>query len=276
MKQPEQQIYSVTELHPFHPITREEYKNMTGTDAPPFDPSKPRKRWVDLAAPKDKKTKYNIVKIKNGVPVIDVLWEHGAEVNLPGAAQYPSYQPAPTSAVWDCAATNDEPAKPKPINPADLSDLSEAQTLMKELGGTNLRESASTQAAGPCTLNWNGETRRMYEIQVNGQWHNVGLLLKLKNAEGVGRPGNWSIAAGAGSIAWIPVFPSDLGLQDPRPEVPFPVRPLYSNEKLVLRFGGQVMVERTDLTPDSSSDINTRLAALEQRVSRLEAAQKAG
>lgn len=268
MNQPNKPSYPIAELYPYHAITREEFKKLAGFEAPAYDPNKPRKRWWDPKAPQDSKKSYNVVEIKDGKPVVGTMFEYGYAVNLPGEVAYSEYKPAPTNAFQNCAATNDEPASSKPVDVNHLSELSEAQAMLQELHGTGIQEE---NFSGPCSVNWNGETRRFWQIQVNGQWHNVGLLLKLKNAQGVGRPGSWAVSGT--SITWNPVFQSDAGLQDPRPEVPFPIRPLFANEQLALKFGGVVVVNRTDLPANyDPNDIPARLTAIEKLLTKIAAA----
>ena len=91
--------YGLANLHLF-PVyqTREEYRQKTGQEAPPFDPGKPVKSWCDPAAMASTRRKLiyeNVVAIAdsgrplagpNGQPMLEPLMidrEFAAVVNIP-------------------------------------------------------------------------------------------------------------------------------------------------------------------------------------------------
>ena len=165
-------------------------------EAPAYDPARLRKSWfdstVDVSDP-DNVAVYRIVaQDQNGNGILRQIVmpaQEAATVNLPGAIQYPPYVVAPTLATRGGSS----------LNAIYLSLESDAQALMKELGGDNLQqeELPSFPATYP-----GDEPRRPWYFLVRGQPVNVGALLLSRNAQGVGAPGHWDVSSP--QPVWVP------------------------------------------------------------------------
>src|SRR5207237_7106672 len=112
------------------------------------------------------------------------------------------------------------------LNAIYLSLEADAQVLMTQLGGTGLRqeEVSSYPASYP-----NNEPRRQWCFLAQGQPVNVGALLLMRNARGVGAPGHWDVSSP--QPVWIPDPPAPTGENDTRPPRAMPVRDLLPNEQ---------------------------------------------
>ena len=239
--QPNQEAFPVDALALFHTYTRDSYRATFGVEAPTWDPSRLEKSWfdstVDTTQPANSVAYQMIGRDAAGVwavlpysmPVVEA-----ASVNIPGVVVYARYVIAPTSATRGGS----------PINPAYLSLEADAQALMKDLSGTGLFDDGAT-ATFPNVYPLD-EPRRSWSFLWNGRAVNVGQLLVMRNANGVGAPGHWDVSSG--SPVWVSDPPPPSGLDDQRPARPVPVRALLPNEQLEpgpMGFGVQVL--RTDL-----------------------------
>jgi len=245
--QPETEFYSIQDLALFKSYSRESYRAAFGVDAPAFDPARLRKSWFDSSV--DDSAPDNVAVYRaagqdqggNGIlRQIVMPANEAARLNLPGAIQYPPYVVAPTLATRGGSV----------LNAIYFSLESDAQALMKELGGDHLQQEdlPSFPASYP-----SGEPRRPWYFLVQGQPVNVGALLLGRNAQGVGAPGHWDVSSP--QPVWVPDPASPTGTDDTRPVREMPVRNLLPNEQLYAGMMGILGVVRTDLqkTADEAS-----------------------
>jgi hypothetical protein len=242
LPQPDVQVYGTDALALFQTFTRDRYRALFGVEAPPWDPSRPGKSWfdstVDLTVPGSLATYKTVDRDASGVwsvvPFSMTAFE-AANVNLPGAFVYPPYSITPTTATRGGSA----------INPLYLSLEGDARSLMAVFSATSLIDEGAT-VIFPVVYPPE-ELRRMWAILLPaGHTVNVGALLQMCNAKGVGAPGHWDLASG--SPLWVAEPAPPTGFEDTRPARPVPVRELLANEKLqpgVMGFGVEVL--RTDL-----------------------------
>jgi hypothetical protein len=235
---PDKAYYPASELQTVRRYNRDSYFAEFGEQAPPFDSSRPPKFWFDSTAldnhEPDERLAYTKLVYDVFVP-FDLKASEAATVNLPGVYQYPAYQVEPTPAVVLSVVNSPE----TPINARHLSSKEDAEAIVSELG-TAYSESNLTD--GPYSVDWRGETRRFYQVRFKNNLLNVGQLLILKNAGGVGAPGAWNLDGD--EPTWTPAL-QETGENDPRPEVPVPVRRLASVERLSVNPFG-VTVYRMD------------------------------
>lgn len=245
--QPATEFYPVQELALFKSYTRESYRAAFGLEAPAYDPARRSKSWFDSTADVSNPENVAVYRIidqdPGGNPMLRQIVMPAVEagsLNLPGAIQYPPYIVTPTRATRGGSG----------MNAIYLSLESDAQALMKELGGTNLQQEdlPSFPATYPSE-----ELRRPWFFLVQGQAVNAGALLLARNAHGVGAPGHWDVSAP--EPVWTPDPPAPTGADDPRTPREMPVRDLLSNEKLYVGMLGILGVVRTDLqkTEDESN-----------------------
>jgi hypothetical protein len=266
--QPGTAFYPVQDLALFKSYSRESYRAAFGVEAPAYDPARLRKSWFDSTAdvsdPKNVAVYRVVAQDQNGNGILRQIVmpaQEAATVNLPGAIQYPPYIVAPTRATRGGSS----------MNAIYLSLESDAQALMKELGGDNLQqeELPSFPATYPAE-----ELRRPWYFLLRGQPVNVGALLLGRNAQGVGAPGHWDVSSP--EPVWVPDPPGPTGADDTRPPRDMPVRDLLPNERLYTGSMGIPGVERTDLqqTADETSgkftpDDRATLRMIYQAVSKL-------
>jgi len=244
VRQPDEPYYPIDRLYLFERFDRASWERTFGEQAPPYDPSRPPKRWADKSAldgvadPNTKLVEYDYFDFGSRTfKKLRLTAREAATPNLPGRYIYPAYEPEPTPAV-----VRHPNGGASPINPVMLSTREEAEALRQELGGDSVVE--NTVSPGPFQIDWLGEKRRMWAVRIGDQYYNAGLLLRRKYRYGVGAPGEWSFAAN-GQPVWRPK-PQETGENDPRPEVPVPSRKLEPNEALYLGHPMKVIVYRTD------------------------------
>jgi len=245
LAQPNQVSYGVEVLALFQSYTRDSYRAAFGVDAAPWDRSRFRKAWfdstVDVSDP-SRLVSYQFVgqdvQGNWALQTMQMPAADAASANLPGAIVYPAYIVAPTGATRGITR----------VSPVELSLEMDARELLVELKGASILDEGSL-GGFPVSYPAN-EARRMWVIVYgNGHQRNVGELLQARNANGVGFPGHWDMAAG--DPMWTADPAPENGLHDSRPVRPVPVRALYPNEVLrpVMTGIGPVGVQvvRTDL-----------------------------
>ena len=204
-----------------------------GPDTPPFDPARPIQRFA-LAPGTSTYKAFHAGAIVD-VPITPA---HADKPNLPGLPVYPKWEVAPTEATqtgWTTGA--------QPVNPGTLATREQADQLARELtkaaGETVTAEEASFLPW--FGINYRGDSRRMWQVKRGGWGANVGTLLAVQFASGVGSPGYWSWTDY--NPAWIPqTLPDGTGA----PELPHPCRELQRGERFVEQFGPTWMVEIAD------------------------------
>ena len=237
--QPNTEFYSIQDLQLFKAYSRDSYRAAFGVQAPAYDPARVLKSWfdstVDVSDPGNVAVYRVVAQDPNGKGILRqtvMPAQEAATVNLPGAIQYPPYVVAPTLATRGGSI----------LNPIYLSLESDAQALMKTLGGDSLQQEdlPSFPASYPAD-----EPRRQWYFLVRGQSVNVGALLLTRNAQGVGAPGHWDVSSP--QPVWVPDPPAPTGEDDTRPPRAMPVRDLFPNEQLYTGMMGILGVVRTDL-----------------------------
>lgn len=198
-------------------------------DTPPFDPARPIQRFALPPGTRTYRAFHAGVVVD--VPISQV---HADKPNLPGLPVYPKWEPAPTEATQGSVTGS------QPVSPQVLSTREQAEKLAAEL---------STVAGGPVTIveasflpwfpiRYGNDPRRMWQVKRGGWSANVGQLLAVQFARGVGNPGYWSWTDY--EPAWIPqAIPDGTGA----PELPHPCREIQPGERFVQQFGGVWMVE---------------------------------
>lgn len=250
---------NISELHIFDRLTRPIFRQKFGSDAPPYDPANPIKRWTDPSPPVN--PVYRTVDANGQFVEFALTAEEARAVNLPGVVVYPKYEVAPTPArVIDYAG------RESPLNPEHLSHRHEADAIAADLGLTAsaVREIALAGAFG---FVWNGEQRRVWLIDLPDGPHNVGALLAMKNRNGVGSPGKWEVTPEGPQ--WHTTVVENTVI-DPRPEVPMPMRELRPDEKLRQTFAGWVIVDAGTMTDrEMLEDIHRILVEMSSGAKRL-------
>jgi hypothetical protein len=242
LPQPNQEVYGTDALALFQTFTRDRYRSVFGVEAPAWDPSRPGKAWFDSTV--DGSMPGNVAAYKMVDRDASGVWSvlpfsmtafEAANVNLPGAIVYPPYSIAPTGATRGGSA----------INPLYLSLEADGRSLMTALAATSLIDEGATTIFP--VVYPPEELRRMWSIVLPaGRPVNVGTLMQMRSAKGVGAPGHWDLSSG--DPVWVAAPPPPTGFDDTRPPRPVPVRDLLPNEKLqpgVMGFGVEVL--RTDL-----------------------------
>ena len=251
--QPAQEIYGVQDLALFKTYTRETYRAAFGQEPAPYDPARPPKSWFDSTAdtshPENVSVYRVVARSANGWAVrqLVVPAAEAAAVNLPGPVRYPAYAVAPAKAV----RTAPGDLTPQPVNPDYLSTQAQALVLMVEIGGTAVVEEQA-MGGGFGIAFAPDEPRRLWEVVFRGFRTNAGLLLKNRNAQGVGAPGRWDLSEQ--EPVWVSDPPPPTGLEDSRPARDVPVRDLLPNEALQTTLMG-VSVVRTDLRDERAKGL---------------------
>jgi hypothetical protein len=264
--QPPAEFYGVQELALFKTYTRETYRAAFGVEAPPYDPSRIAQTWFDSTADTSRPDNVMVYRIvardANGWSVRQLVIpaSEAASVNLPGAPRYPPYVVAPSKAV----RTAPGGLTPQPVNPDYLSTHSQALELMFEVGGMSIVEEPA-MGGGFGIYYPPDEPRRLWHIVIQGRGVNAGLLLKNRNARGVGAPGRWNLSGE--EPEWIPDPPPPGGLDDTRPARELPVRDLLPNEVLHSTLMG-VVVRRTDLAQPGPGQFTTQDRAMLEAIYR--------
>jgi hypothetical protein len=228
---------NIRDLNIFETYTRATFRQKFGEEPPPFDPSKPIKRWMDpKPAPSPEYTvfrdgRFELLKMSQG---------EAAALNLPGMTEYPAYAIPPTAAVMVSIIDG----QTWPIPPETLSSAAEAAKLAADL---KLSPDAVTENTygGPYFIDYRGDSRRQHLIEVKGARYNVGALLKMRNVNGVNSPGMWG-HSGA-ELAWVPLV-EEVHAGDEKDAIPVPVRPLNKDERLRQTIAGWIIVPASEMT----------------------------
>jgi hypothetical protein len=249
--QPNTEFYNIQDLVLFKTYSRGSYRAAFGVEPAAYDPARVLKSWfdstVDVSDPGNVAVYHVVAQDQSGNGIFRQMVmpaQEAAMVNLPGTIQYLPYVVPPTLATRGGST----------LNAIYLSLESDAQALMTQLGGTGLQqeELPSYPASYP-----SNEPRRQWYFVIQGQPVNVGALLLIRNAQGVGAPGHWDVSSP--QPVWVPDPPAPTGEDDTRPPRAMPVRDLLPNEQLYTGMMGILGVVRTDLkkTADEASGVFT-------------------
>ena len=253
--QPDSPSYGLGSLSLFKSFTRETYFATFGVQAPAFNPSLRPKSWFD--------TSFD-VSLSDGVTIyihslgqepttaqplglkkFAITIQEAMHLNLPGLQFFTPYLVAPTGAtVVDLNGGSNR------VNANTLSLPSEADAIAADIGaasGTTFKKQEGA-LGGPFTYTYPlTEARRNFNIVSSDglKNFNVGSLLILQNANGVGKPGKW-VFTSAGEPTWV--VDAVSASSNTLPSWDMPLRPLLANEKLSASIFAQVIVLRTDKT----------------------------
>lgn len=226
--------------------TREAFQAFTGEQAPPFDPDAPVKRWYITHAVSGPVDAGDLLTLQTydtrpEVPVLRSFRIGGAEaasINLPGAYVYPAAVVAPSGAFY---MLNGEKQY---VSAQGLATWEDAKRIGVELMAAgyvlapdSIRE---LDRVGMFSIGYESdENRRLLHIQIKGELHNVGALMRDQYNEGIGAPGAWS-SPDSGIVDWIPAPVRER--VSTRGEVPTPMRALENGESWQrLPFGLQIL-----------------------------------
>lgn len=192
-------MYPVNHYQIKEQFNRETYKAKFGNEPPTYDAALPPKSWVGSGS-------FKVFSDAGGNAAIADLVIPPIQdgVNLPGRKSYPTWAPAPTTAMTGAASGNSTS-----VNPAYLSTKADAEALMAELNGSSLYDEGDS-AFPPFKISYPAdETRRMWAFVANGRPVVAGSLLMQKYAHGVGAPGKWDLSQGE------PAWDSEALTSDP-------------------------------------------------------------
>lgn len=263
----------ISERFLFPVYDRDSYRATFGVQAPPFDASRPVKRWADHTPRADDETvEYTIFDwSRREFTKLHLTGRVAKTYNIPGPYQWPQYKPEPTPAV--IAGPNGDA---QPLNPLTLTTFEQAVELGREIARmTGFEFDAETGViepqfapGSPFVLEWRGEKRRQYEIILKARGrevhHNAGLLLAEKYRNGVGRPGFWQVDAGNPDVlVWVTLYQPEYPLPGSQ-EIPVPVEPLGENERLeITPFTAYVVrIEDDDFIAQAVAYLEKALEAL--------------
>lgn len=234
---------------------RSTYQQITGTQAPIFDPAIGFiKQWYDPAAAAQPPTALMTYTIFNGdqakpamVPLVLTAAVAG-RVNMPGKPTYAKYfiQPTDATATFHIGSN----VFPATIQPNTLSLRSQADALAALVGGTV--EDAESRSAFQIDTWPADEPRRPWlVVYKDGAYAYAGDLIADQNKAGIGAPGHWDTKDG--HLAWV-VDPIPDGTDKAYKNMAVPKRPLADDETLQLvAIGGigfqSVMVHTPDPVP---------------------------
>jgi len=246
---PDEAFYPIERLFLFDRHNRLTWEQEYGEQAPPWDKERRIKRWADTSVldgvddPDNHLVVYDHFDMAaRAFKKFTMTAREASLPNLPGKYVYPTYVIEATPAVITDAMNN----YPQPLNPSIICHKAEAEAIAKELGADEVVQAQSFMA-GPFVILWNGESRRRWLIRIGSEYHSAAALIRAKNGQGVGAPGEWVISPSG--PRWVS-HAQDTGDQDPRPEIPIPCRLLYEGEALYLGHPMKVVVYRKDMESD--------------------------
>ncbi len=234
--------YAPSALWLFQTYTRDTYRAAFGAETPVCDPTQPYKTWFDTSVAPGTSVTYQLFDSTKGALVpLTMTAAQAASLNLPGLPNYPAWVVQPTPAVMQAAGS---PAAP--VNASQLATAAQAQMLAGLLGGTVVPDTIDG-----IIYTWNGETRGLYAVSVNGNVWNCGNLLAQLYGQGVGYPGTLSATTGMFTPA-PPPSSSSLGT------TPIPSRALLPTESFSNKqFGGDWMIVNSANAPKTTTATTT-------------------
>jgi len=178
-----------------------------------------------------------------------------AQLNLPGAYNYPPYVSPPTDAV--------EMGPYGPIGQASPDQVclqADAQAIANQIAPLYPGQTISVvqENNGLFHYVYGLDPRRQWYIQIGNQAFNAQALIEAQNSHGAGAPGHWALAPLPSSpvttpqLNWVQDAPVTAAPAN-AVTIPVPIRPLLPNEQIVRLPGslfnqaGSWVVERTDL-----------------------------
>ncbi len=251
--------YGQEQLNLMPRLTRADYRLANnGTQAPPFNPAKPVKRWT--TAPGDFSYGYwDLSGVQPQYKRMTFVGSDAAQVNLPGQYEWPPFTPDPSGAFILYPASGEKHY----IGVDGLSLYADGVSLIKELIAAGWQCSgAPVESSSGIALSAQYDTtelRRLWIVGINGSGNNVGLLLKMQRSSGFGAPGRWSSPTQSSSPIWYPAI-GESGEFSVSPEVPIPQRELLPGEIWRSAFGGTWQIWNTAHAITTSVDNQRAMA----------------
>ena len=215
---------------------RDDYKDRTGEQAPPFNPDLAPKYWEMTDAVPGTMSFKTIDQTDGKYVDRTIPGAFASRVNLPGRYYYPSYSTDRTSGAFV-----DIGSRRQFINGRHLANVVDANFLIEDILSDLPDLPISTDSlieikyAGGAEIQYvPEESRRLYRLILDGNGLNVGLLLQIWHRWGVNHPGTWSRTS-YNDLSFAPI---DVETSNDMPRVDTPYRSLKEGEKLVRDMGG--------------------------------------
>jgi hypothetical protein len=178
--------YPVNDLDEIPEFMRAQYEALYGL-APVCDPTQKLKLWSDRSVPMGGSRTYSIDNGDGTLGSLTLTAAQSAALNFPGAPGWPVYTPTPNPATPTGQISTENGLA---IAARRLSTLAQAVKYELLFGGTL----ASGEIGNDSSKYVYGDSRRIYEVVVQGTPLVVGDLVAQENSAGVGRPGTWTTA----------------------------------------------------------------------------------
>jgi hypothetical protein len=221
--------------------TRADYLKRCGFQAPPYNPSRVVKNWVDTDPGSYPTVSYTAwVRDSNPVQILPLTLSstEASTVNMRGEYTYPKFEIQPTPAIGTSG----------PIPPNEIILLTQAQAVAASLGKGWSVKPTSPYPGFP--VQWNGEQRQYYSILKDsdpGTEYDAANLFLQWMSGGIGAPGHW-IFPTTGGPQWQ-IDPQNIGM-NASGEVATPIIPLLPNEKIIYQGISQTPMIVDQSTPN--------------------------
>lgn len=270
--QPKEQRYSIEKLYLTPRLTRESYLQMFGEEASFYNPARRPKRWflTDILDgsedPANELVQYQVWDpVKKAIVSIVMTKLEAATPNIPGEVKFQEYVNSEITVAQMVGPTVEGAEGVIPLNGKTLADPTLAEYIAKEIEkDTGVKYKVQLNPdPWPWKIVYGSETRRSLSLVRGNEIYSAAMLLEQRFRNGLKYPGKWKIDSVAG-----PVFYPDTiytGLDDTRPEVPVPVRPLYPNERIETTPFGSTVV-RIDLSQNEPAPGTGSLTAAQDKM----------
>lgn len=252
-------------------FTRAIYKERFGQQAPPWDKSRPIKRWADFSVtdkaaqtPHAPYTYSAYVNQNNGTArytTFTTTMAHAATFNLPGVYDYPKYVAPPAKAWYQVVDAQGATVGTSPVPAEEIASQEMCDALVAEIESFGIKV-LRVRLDGGSRVVWDpAETRRFATLYLSdSEFFSVARLLSIRNRKGVGSPGKWVVFTStpfAGRqtnvLTWESQVPDDTSEFDPRPEVVIPQRALSVDEEIRPWIGGVLQVVKKNTASEGST-----------------------
>lgn len=270
---------------PFFP-DRAAYEAFTGQQAPPFDISRPAKRWyftgIDGVPTSDtsvksiwKYTAYDTAEETPGLRQYAIPANELATVNFPGPYRYDAYDPKPSGVFYMLNGERQYIDKWELSTPDEARQTAQALTKAGYLGpdGAPAVEVAVNERAGMFAFGYDAnEERRVHVLRTSVGNYNVGALLVKRHKAGFNSTGWWGDAEDYPEPHWISSKRVDQPVGENAFEYPVPQRALLPTERWKrLPFGLQIF---NVLHPDGAAEMQEEtmpaaIAAINAKLDRI-------
>jgi len=207
--QPDQPQYLISELNLFPVYTsRAAYQQVTGQQAPPFNPALPIKQWADPSPTGQPYIYFDSTNAAGGyLSQFALPAAQAGSLNLPGVYTYPAYVAPPT-----CAQVYGPTGLVGGVSADQLSLLTDAQEILSEILALlpGQRLVVGLLNYGPYYYVYGTEQRRPWTILPVTGWTATGIqlncqtLIEMKDSHGIGAPGHWALLNGSPNWVYDP------------------------------------------------------------------------